>query len=57
MSILFWNWFNKQKGEFQPMSSTNVLFIWEVRDELKEYLRVGLKDMKDLNLMNLLRNH
>ncbi len=35
------------------MSLTNVLFIWQVRDELQEYLKNGLKDVKDLNLIFL----
>jgi phosphoglycerate dehydrogenase-like enzyme len=35
------------------MTQTNVLFIWDVRDELKEYLQRGLSDLKDLNLVFL----
>ena len=35
------------------MTQTNVLFIWEVRDELKEYLQVGLSDLKNVNLIFL----
>jgi phosphoglycerate dehydrogenase-like enzyme len=33
------------------MTSTSVLFIWKVRDELREYLQDSLKDVKDLNLI------
>lgn len=35
------------------MSETNVLFIWEVRDELQEYLRSSLSKVKKLNLIFL----
>ena len=35
------------------MSDTNVVFIWEVRDELQEYLRDGLSKVKKLNLIFL----
>jgi len=35
------------------MSETNVVFIWEVRDELQEYLRNGLSKVKKLNLIFL----
>ena len=35
------------------MSETNVVFIWEVRDELQEYLRNGLSEVKNLNLLFL----
>lgn len=35
------------------MKNTDVLFIWEVREELQEYLRQGLNDKKDLNLIFL----
>jgi phosphoglycerate dehydrogenase-like enzyme len=35
------------------MPPTNVLFIWEVRLELQEYLQKGLADVKDLNLIFL----
>ncbi len=35
------------------MSETNVLFIWEVRNELQEYLRNGLSEVKKLNLIFL----
>jgi len=46
------------------MPITNVLFIWEVRSELQEYLQKGLRDVEDLNLIfladtseeNLLKN-
>jgi len=32
-------------------STTNVLFIWDVRDELREYIVDGLADMKGINLI------
>jgi len=35
------------------MSETNVLFIWEVREELREYLQKGLAKVKRLNLLFL----
>jgi len=35
------------------MPITNVLFIWEVRSELQEYLQKGLLDVEDLNLLFL----
>ncbi len=35
------------------MTETNVLFIWEVRNELQEYLRNGLSKVKKLNLIFL----
>jgi phosphoglycerate dehydrogenase-like enzyme len=35
------------------MTDTNVLCIWEVREELQEYLREGLADIKNLNLIFL----
>ena len=35
------------------MSMTNVLFIWEVRDELQKYLQDGLKDVENLHLIFL----
>ena len=35
------------------MSETNVLFIWDVREELQEYLRDGLTEVKNLNLIFL----
>ena len=46
------------------MTETNVLFIWDVREELQEYLRKGLAKVKNLNLIflddiseeNLLKN-
>ncbi|MHA1576766.1 MAG: hypothetical protein ACTSU3_05345, partial [Candidatus Thorarchaeota archaeon] len=35
------------------MTITNVLFIWEVREELQEYLQNGLSKVKELNLVFL----
>ncbi|MGY5858039.1 MAG: NAD(P)-dependent oxidoreductase [Candidatus Thorarchaeota archaeon] len=35
------------------MTMTNVLFIWEVRSELQEYLQTGLADFENLNLIFL----
>jgi phosphoglycerate dehydrogenase-like enzyme len=35
------------------MSDTMVLFIWDVREELQEYLREGLRDVKDVDLVFL----
>ncbi|MBS3795245.1 MAG: hypothetical protein KGY80_10125, partial [Candidatus Thorarchaeota archaeon] len=32
-------------------STTNVFFIWDVRDELREYIVDGLADMKGVNLI------
>ncbi|MHA1949576.1 MAG: NAD(P)-dependent oxidoreductase [Candidatus Thorarchaeota archaeon] len=35
------------------MAQTNVLFIWKVRDELKEYLQQGLSKLNDVKLIFL----
>ncbi len=35
------------------MTETNILFIWKVREELKEYLQHGLSKVKNLNLVFL----
>ncbi len=35
------------------MTETNILFIWDVREELQEYLRGGLAEVKNLNLIFL----
>ncbi len=35
------------------MVQTNVLFIWDVREELKEYLRNGLSHLENVNLIFL----
>ena len=35
------------------MTETNVLFIWDVRKELQDYLRKGLAKVKNLNLIFL----
>jgi len=35
------------------MAETNVLFIWDVREELQDYLREGLAGVKNLNLIFL----
>ena len=35
------------------MQQTNVLFIWNVRDELQKYLAKGLSEFKDVNLIFL----
>ncbi|MGM0687052.1 MAG: NAD(P)-dependent oxidoreductase, partial [Promethearchaeati archaeon] len=32
-------------------SATNVLFIWDVREELRDYITEGLADMKGINLI------
>ena len=35
----------------QNTKNTTVLFIFDVRDELKEYLLAGLKELKNLHLI------
>lgn len=35
------------------MIQTNVLFIWDVREELQDYLREGLSEIQNLNLIFL----